>query len=115
DEPERVAEAMQEALRRFPAGVYALWHPISARVDLGPVFRSLRARRAPPVWSGRLTVAPRAEGLRGSGLVVVNPPWKFESEASAVLAYLGRTLAGAADRPDETDWIVPEARPGAAP
>lgn len=108
DEVERVTAGLDQALRRFSTGIFAIWYPVSARIDPEPLWRHLAAVRPGPVWSGRLITQPDATGLRGSGLVVINPPWKFESTASAALAFLSQKLAGAEAAAVETRWIVPE-------
>jgi 23S rRNA (adenine2030-N6)-methyltransferase len=47
--------------------------------------------------------------LKGCGLVVINPPWKFEVEAEPLLAFLAHELAQAPGGGWRIDWIVPEA------
>jgi 23S rRNA (adenine2030-N6)-methyltransferase len=40
-------------------------------------------------------VLPARDGLRGSGLIIVNPPWRLESELAVLLPALFRALTGA--------------------
>jgi 23S rRNA (adenine2030-N6)-methyltransferase len=115
DEGHRLLRAIEEALRRFPSGVYVLWHPISSRIDLAPLLGGLARRAQPPIWSCATIVDPRSRGMRGSGLIVINPPWKFEQTADEMLAYLGQKLAAEGEKPIETRWIVPELPPVEAP
>lgn len=115
DEPERMAAAMRDALRRFPTGVYALWHPLSPRIELEPLWEELRAQAGRPVWRGRLTVDPQAEGMRGCGLVVVNPPWKFAPEADAILEWLAQRLGAPGPAEAGSDWLEPSPTQAAGP
>ena len=104
DEWDRLMEALAEAMRRFPSGTYALWHPVTERSRSASFWADLASTSLPPTWAGRMIVAPDSPGLKGCGLVVVNPPWGFETAANELLADLGRTLEGAI----ETRWIKPE-------
>ncbi len=93
DEFPAMFAAFLDAWRKWPTGVYALWHPS----------KDLRAERAfldSFVREGvkralRLSLAVESggEGLRRTGLVVVNPPFVFEDEARRILACLAPKLA----------------------
>jgi len=104
DEWDRLMAALADALRRFPSGTYALWYPVTERSRSASFWADLASTSLPPTWAGRLVVAPDSPGLRGCGLVVINPPWGFEAPASELLAALGRSLGGTV----ETRWIKPE-------
>ncbi|HEY3758103.1 MAG TPA: 23S rRNA (adenine(2030)-N(6))-methyltransferase RlmJ [Opitutaceae bacterium] len=106
---QRLRDALAEALRRFPSGTYALWHPVTARADADRFWDDLAARPGPPTWAARLVVDPRADGLRGCGLIVLNPPWAFGNEAHRLLAALGKLLSpnGLGETPQR--WLRPEA------
>jgi 23S rRNA (adenine2030-N6)-methyltransferase len=104
DEWDRLMAALAEAMRRFPSGTYALWHPVTERSRSASFWADLASTALPPTWAGRMVVAPDSPGLKGCGLVVINPPWGFEAAANELLADLGRTLGGAI----ESRWIKPE-------
>jgi 23S rRNA (adenine2030-N6)-methyltransferase len=55
-----------------------------------------------------LTVRPADSpiGLNGSGLVIANPPWKFDSEMSDALDELRAALAGSGR--STVEWLVGE-------
>ena len=104
DEWDRLMAALAEAIRRFSSGTYALWHPVTERSRSASFWADLASTALPPTWAGRIVIAPDSAGLKGCGLVVVNPPWGFEVPANELLAALGSTLGGAV----ETRWIKPE-------
>ncbi|MFO1190344.1 MAG: 23S rRNA (adenine(2030)-N(6))-methyltransferase RlmJ [Alphaproteobacteria bacterium] len=90
---ETVAVAIALGLRRWAAGIYALWYPILpegrhaaliAAMEELPAERILVTRIAPP--------APPAMGLQGAGLVVVNPPWRFDDEMTVAGDWLAQAL-----------------------
>jgi 23S rRNA (adenine2030-N6)-methyltransferase len=46
--------------------------------------------------------------LRGSGLLVVNPPFGFEEEASALLPWLWQALSSEREGTWRVEWLMPE-------
>lgn len=90
-------KALEEALERFPSGVYLLWYPL---LDDAPVERMLRRilERAPPkTLRLELRLAPGGpgQGMAGSGLLLINPPWTLEAELNEALPWLAQRLGGA--------------------
>ena len=91
---ERVVEALKEALKRFPGGIYAVWYPQLTRLEAIELPR--RLKRSSERW---LHVALRVRepsgdgfGMAGSGLVVFNPPWTLHDALAGALPFLVRTL-----------------------
>lgn len=87
---ERMAEALATVAHRFRAGVQAHWYPIKHRAPVRAFHTAIaesgvRDILACELWLREPTDPQR---LNGCGLVVVNPPWKFEEEARAILAAL---------------------------
>jgi 23S rRNA (adenine2030-N6)-methyltransferase len=60
----------------------------------------------------QLELAVRPErwtaSLRGCGLLAVNPPFRFDTEAQPLLDWLWRALAPAGDGGARVRWLVPE-------
>jgi 23S rRNA (adenine2030-N6)-methyltransferase len=90
DEFERLARAVQQALRRFATGCYAVWYPI--KDDAADKFISrlastklltLELRLGEPVEPGRLAAC---------GLAVINPPWTFEESMRDALPWIAQRL-----------------------
>ena len=103
DEFDRLARALQQGLRRFATGCYAVWYPIKepATVDafLG-AFAALKHLRL------ELRVPPAApDKLSACGLLVTNPPWKFEEAMHEALRWTARVL-------DAEAYVLP---PGSQP
>ena len=49
--------------------------------------------------------------IPGCGMLVVNPPWKFEAEARPLLEWLWRALTPEGAGGVKVDWLAPEQRP----
>ena len=104
----RVAAALREGLGRFPSGVYAVWYPLTERAGAAEFFEHLRTLRLPPTLVAELTVEPESTGLKGCGLLIVNPPWGFDREADSVLQALAQLLRRASAAGATLRWLVPE-------
>ncbi len=109
----RLFDALAQAHRKWPSGLYLLWYPIKAREAPDALARRLRRLSVPKILRCELSIAPpRADGaLAGSGLIIVNPPFPLEHELRVILPALGRLLAPMAqDRPGtyRLDWLSGE-------
>lgn len=102
----RVPALLQEALKRFPTGVYAIWYPLIARPEAHELPRRLKALTAKagkPWLHATLTVkggkaaagtgGERRPGLPASGMFLVNPPYTLEPALRAALPQLAELLA----------------------
>jgi 23S rRNA (adenine2030-N6)-methyltransferase len=100
-ELERVVAGLVTPHARFPGGVLAAWYPIKHRAPVRAFHASARAAGIRDVVAAELWLREPVDPgrLNGCGLLVVNPPWKFEDEArpmlGALLGALGDGEAGA--------------------
>ncbi|HVY01030.1 MAG TPA: 23S rRNA (adenine(2030)-N(6))-methyltransferase RlmJ [Pseudorhodoplanes sp.] len=93
NEFDRLAQALAAACRKWPEGLYLAWYPIKDARDTASFVRALSRSGIARILRIELTLAnPGAEGLRGSGLIAVNPPWTLESELQSLLPALARVL-----------------------
>lgn len=91
-----VVAALRDAMQRFATGTYAVWYPLLQRRESIQLPDKLR-RAAGADWLDiALQVkAPSPEGpsLHGSGMFIVNPPWKFPEQMRGIMPWLTRALA----------------------
>lgn len=94
DEHSDVLDALGKAHRRFSTGTYAIWYPVLERRWVQRLERAVRATGIEPLALYELCVSPdgNGRGLTGSGMVVVNPPWKLGEEMEDALPWLAREL-----------------------
>lgn len=92
----RIADGIAEAIRRFATGIYMVWYPMKNRHDTdAAVRRVIRAAGKPSLKLEFEIDKPQTEGpLRGTGLLIVNPPWKLKEECGVLLPALHHALAG---------------------
>ncbi len=89
----RVVGALKDAYKRFAVGVYMLWYPVINRDYITRLEKELSGSGVRNVLLAELTVRPESEpGMRGSGIVVINPPWTLQENLQQILPYLARLL-----------------------
>ncbi len=96
DEFERVATGLHAAAARFANGVCAAWYPVKHRAPVRAFHQRLRDGGLRDVVAVELWMREPLDAgrLNGCGLVVLNPPFRFEQEAPALLDALLRRLGG---------------------
>jgi len=90
-----VRDALEEALKRFPAGMYAVWYPVLQRMESREFADRLKRLPAKEWLHVTLSVAgPRADGngLHSSGMFILNPPYTLEPILRETMPYLVQTL-----------------------
>jgi 23S rRNA (adenine2030-N6)-methyltransferase len=110
DEFARIASALREGVKRLPGGVFAVWYPLTLRARADAFLAGLREMNPPPTLAVELTVVGEDSPakLKGCGLALVNPPWRFDRECAPPLGWLAQSLAQAPGGGSRLDWIVPE-------
>ncbi|MGV3552388.1 23S rRNA (adenine(2030)-N(6))-methyltransferase RlmJ [Rhizobium sp.] len=94
NEYERLVDGLAKAWRKFPTGVYCLWYPLKRSAPIKDFMKALHALEIPKMLSVELSVkSEREDGLTGSGLVVVNPPFTLKGEMDVLLSFLKEKLA----------------------
>lgn len=100
DEFEQVATALREACRRWRNGMYLVWYPIKARRPVERLQAAVRALGIEACAVEFLTLPEDVpQRLNGSGVILVNAPWKLDANLGAVLPPLAEFLAGADGKP----------------
>jgi len=95
DEHSQVIDALQKAHRRFATGTYAIWYPVLDRRWVERFERAVRGVGGSAIDVYELCVKPDGggNGLTGSGMLVMNPPWRMRDELELALPWLARALA----------------------
>jgi 23S rRNA (adenine2030-N6)-methyltransferase len=93
DEFTRVANSMPAAIKRFNAGVYAIWYPIKDKTQVQRFYRTLMDKVDLPILSIELTIYPDLPNhLNGSGVAIINPPFEFDKSMDDALPWLWKAL-----------------------
>ena len=104
----RAADGLASAHARWATGIFVLWYPLSTRTRASVLAERLTQTRIPKILRTELLVGnPRAgESLVGSGLLVINPPWRLHAQLSLLLPPLAEALARPERGAVRLDWIA---------
>ena len=107
---ERALQAAAAVLQRLANAVIALWYPVKDERDL-VAWRARAAQQLQaPTLRADLWLHPRDSrvALNGSGLLLVNPPFGFDTLAQAWLPELGSALGADTHGGTALEWIAHE-------
>jgi 23S rRNA (adenine2030-N6)-methyltransferase len=95
DEPRRLAGAFERALRRWATGVFVLWYPLKDPAESAGWLDALRRAVTRPLLQAEIALFDElpAWRLNGCGLLLANPPWRFEQDVAALLQGLQPMLS----------------------
>jgi 23S rRNA (adenine2030-N6)-methyltransferase len=98
-----VIELLKNCHRRWPGGVYLLWYPLIRHPLAERFIAKVRATGIPKILQAELRVeAEGFDGMRGSGLCLVNPPFGLDQKLNTLLPWLWTTLKN----DDRSGWRV---------
>lgn len=105
-----LVDGIEQSLKRLPAATIAVWYPLTQRARVDAFFDELQHLRLPPCWTAELCVAGEATalGMRGCGLLVINPPWQMDRELGPVLDWMKELLRQEPGASAGLHWLVPE-------
>ncbi len=93
---QRVVKALEQALKRFATGTYAVWYPMLQRQESIQFVDQLQQLPMHNWLHVGLTVhalAPDGFGMHGSGMFIINPPWTLKQTLQSVMPFLTEQLA----------------------
>jgi len=107
---ERITEALGEAHARWPTGMYAIWYPLMAPGAMRNFELAVKKLGIRKILKLELTIAERDfdATIPGCGMLIVNPPWRFEDEARPMLRWLWEALSTRRGGGATVTWLVPE-------
>lgn len=111
DDYRRVKVCLEDALDRFPTGMYAVWYPVLGRLESQQLPDRLKRLPAKDWLHVTLSISgptPDGFGLHSSGMFILNPPWTLEARLREVMPYLVRVLGKDAGAKFVLETGVPE-------
>lgn len=104
-----VVRATAAAHARWPSGCYAIWYPMLDDALPQRLARTLADAGLKPILRAELVRdTAQALGLKGSGMLIVNPPWTLDREITAWLPWLAGVLGVDGRGAWRLDWVVGE-------
>jgi 23S rRNA (adenine2030-N6)-methyltransferase len=110
DEFTTLAEHLAAAHRKWPTGCYLAWYPIKDDAEVASFVKRLRRLGIAKMLRLELIVPSAGQdlGLRGSGMIVVNPPWTLHDEMKLLLPALCEVLSRGAPARNTIEWLSAE-------
>jgi 23S rRNA (adenine2030-N6)-methyltransferase len=87
DELDRLTNGLATGWTRFRTGVFAAWYPIKHRAPVRALFAAIRQAGMRDIVAAELVLREPLDPARlnGCGMLVVNPPYRFEADALPIL------------------------------
>jgi 23S rRNA (adenine2030-N6)-methyltransferase len=112
DEFAVMARDVISAYAKWPTGIYALWHPLKDMQLVEGLLALLQEAGIPRLLRLELVIHRKPTGLGGSGLLIINPPWRLRDEAETLLPALAERLALGVEEADRCPgWRCDAIRP----
>lgn len=94
DEFDRLAEGLRRGHARFPTGVFAAWYPIKRMAAVRAFHDRMRSSGISDTVAAELTLREPLDPARlnGCGLMIINPPYRFEQALPPILSALRERL-----------------------
>lgn len=110
DEFGRLADAIAESRSRFPSAIVAAWYPVKHRTPVRAFHDTLKEKGQRGLLACEFTLRPPLDPakLNGCGLLVANPPYRFDAQASALLDAMRAPLDREGTTQADVRWIVGE-------
>lgn len=107
DEFERLANALIAAWRKWPTGIFLAWYPIKDEREIAGFLRALGRSGLEKSLRVELLLSRATDDtrLRGSGQIVVNPPWTLDDELRVLLPAIAKRLNAQANDAVRIEWI----------
>jgi len=106
----RLVAGLAAAHGRWATGLYAIWYPLMEPPTMRAFERDVVATGIRKILQLELAVRSErwTQTLRGCGVLVVNPPFRFDAEARRLLEWLVPVLAQTGESGSRVRWLAPE-------
>lgn len=107
-EYEAVADAVIAASRHWREGIYAIWYPILAAGGHEKLRNRLKRSGIRKILDCSVTIDSAGEGMFGTGMIVINPPWHLDTQMKQLQPWLWQQLSRNGGGSHAVRWLVPE-------
>lgn len=90
NEFDNIFQCLKHAYKKWPTGIYMMWYPIKARQSIDLFLKQLQRLDLPKMLIAEFCFWPDDVPLRlnGSGMMIINAPWKLNEELNILYAEL---------------------------
>ena len=107
-EADKAVRMLAHGLRRFAQGVFLLWYPLKADRTAETILQAVTEMGVASTLKVELQVREAfvAGGLAGSGLAILNAPWKLDEELRVLVPALAERLGLGEWGRGTVEWLV---------
>lgn len=93
-----VIKNIKQAYKLFATGIYAIWYPVVSRLQVDEFCSQFKNSGIKNILRIEMCLQPDNEeyGMTGTGMIVINPPWKLKEQMLTIFPWLLKHL--------EQDW-----------
>src|SRR5262249_61357992 len=102
DEFETAARTARDAYRKFATGIYLIWYPIKSEAAGNAFVGEVLASGAAKALRVEITIDAPEGKLGRAGVLLLNPPYLFDSEMNAALDLIAPKL----QVKTKIDWLA---------
>jgi len=111
-----LVDLLVKAHKKWSNGIFALWYPLKNTDAVELFYKKMKRTEIRRQLVLELNVYPPdlPMGLNGTGMLIINPPWQFDSKAEEILQYLQPILQHpdspmmSVDQKTKVQWLVGE-------
>ncbi len=103
-----IAETVIESYKHWREGTYAIWYPILAANNHLKLRAKLKHSGIRKILDCSLQLQSSADGMSGTGMLIINPPWHLNEQLNELQPWLMQHLNTEAGAKHEIRWLVPE-------
>ncbi|TAN80067.1 MAG: 23S rRNA (adenine(2030)-N(6))-methyltransferase RlmJ [Magnetospirillum sp.] len=109
DELDRLRVALRRMRKLWPTGIALVWYPIKGREPVRRFHQAIRDEGGPRTLAAELLIRPDDDPFRlnGSGLLVINPPWRLDEALAELLPWLAGVFAPGQGS-HSLEWLIEE-------
>jgi 23S rRNA (adenine2030-N6)-methyltransferase len=93
NEFERLGQSLIDAHGKWATGIYVAWYPRKDLLAVKALINQIKRSGIPKVLRAELDVGSDSTRLIGTGLLIVNPPWRLDEDLGSLLPALADALA----------------------
>lgn len=89
-----VIKNIKQAHKLFATGIYAIWYPVVSRLQVNDFSNQFKNSGIKDILKIEICIKPDNEeyGMTGTGMIIINPPWKLAQQMRAILPWLTEHL-----------------------
>jgi 23S rRNA (adenine2030-N6)-methyltransferase len=94
DEFAQLEKGLRQAVKRWATGTYMIWYPVKDVAPVRTFHAALKESGISDILALEFMCRPpdNPDLFNGSGLIIVNPPWKLVEEAEEILPWLTQIM-----------------------